>query len=139
MTSRTSRHLIPRCFTDIDSAVTTVAIEAVFWEAFDEILDTEKKSLASLLREINRQRMGPGGDNHKHSGISLASAVRTYILIYWHECVKVLLEAANVASYEPPPFPEFATLSGSKVQDAPRANQAQILRFTRSPGSHRRS
>jgi predicted DNA-binding ribbon-helix-helix protein len=134
----TRRHLIPRCFTDIDRAVTTVAIEAAFWEEFDEILDTEKKTLASLLREINRQRIGPEGNNHQRSGISLASAVRTYILIYWYECVKVLTEGADVVSYEPS-SPDFATLPESELQDAFHANQAQILPFIRSPGTHRRS
>lgn len=53
---------------------TSIALEAEFWDALDAIVETDKRTLPSLVYEIDRNRLkqapAPG----------LASAIRVYVL-----------------------------------------------------------
>jgi predicted DNA-binding ribbon-helix-helix protein len=50
---------------------TSVSMEAVFWQEFQRLAETEGKSVNALAAEIDARRTPPG---------SLASAIRVYVL-----------------------------------------------------------
>ena len=50
---------------------TSVSMEAVFWQEFQRLAETEGKSVNALAADIDARRTPPG---------SLASAIRVYVL-----------------------------------------------------------
>ncbi|MCC2112345.1 MAG: ribbon-helix-helix domain-containing protein [Hyphomicrobiales bacterium] len=58
---------------------TSVALEAPFWQALDEIADRRGISRAALITEIDAARVGE----------SLSSAIRVYVLDHFRKCATV--------------------------------------------------
>lgn len=54
---------------------TSIALEADFWSAFEEIASQRKLSLAALVREIDETR----------EAANLSSAIRLYILRWYRD------------------------------------------------------
>ncbi|MBT5574329.1 ribbon-helix-helix domain-containing protein [Alphaproteobacteria bacterium] len=55
---------------------TSISLEAIFWEALSEIANTQEKSIASLVSEIDTKRS-------TQEKFGLSSAIRVYILDYF--------------------------------------------------------
>ena len=54
---------------------TSVTLEDAFWDALGEIARADGKSVAALVREIDRRRSATGPE-----GITLSAAIRLYVL-----------------------------------------------------------
>jgi predicted DNA-binding ribbon-helix-helix protein len=79
-----SSQLVRRPFTSIDGP-TTVALEPKYWEVLEELALNNSKTVAMLLREIDDHRFVSSIPRRQQSPISLASAVRVYVVEYLHE------------------------------------------------------
>ncbi len=53
---------------------TSVSLEAPFWEALAELAQDQRKSIAGLISEIDRERTSRG------DGTSLSASLRLYVL-----------------------------------------------------------
>jgi predicted DNA-binding ribbon-helix-helix protein len=79
-----SSQLVRRPFTSVDGP-TTVALEPKYWEVLEELALENSQTVAMLLREIDDHRFVSSIPRRQQSPISLASAVRIYVVEYLHE------------------------------------------------------
>jgi predicted DNA-binding ribbon-helix-helix protein len=64
---------------------TSVSLEDAFWDALGKFAKTDGKSVADLVREIDRRRGGSGRlgarqTDASQSDVSLSAAIRLYVL-----------------------------------------------------------
>jgi predicted DNA-binding ribbon-helix-helix protein len=59
---------------------TSVSLEDAFWDALGELAKADGKSVADLVREIDRRRGGSGRPGASQSDVSLSAAIRLYVL-----------------------------------------------------------
>lgn len=74
----------------IDGHKTSVSLEAEFWSALSEIAATERRSMNSLIGDIDRQRTG-----------NLSSALRLYVLAHFRREARA--GSATEATTDPAP------------------------------------
>jgi predicted DNA-binding ribbon-helix-helix protein len=59
---------------------TSVSLEAAFWQALGALAETDGRSVADLVSEIDQARTGPDRAGMKSSETSLSAAIRLYVL-----------------------------------------------------------